>query len=291
MKRIFTYLVMTLCVLGVQAQELMHLPSIPTTITAPRQRAAYLVEHYWDDCTLNDAAVSHKNIGQFEQFFVDFAYILPHANADAQALGIKNLLEKASASKSVYKQLVDWSEKYLYDLDSPVYNESHFIIFLQGFIDSQVLNSSEKARPQALLEYAKKNCVGSIATDFKFTTRNDIRTSLKENLGKEQTLVIFYDSECDHCYEVIDQLKTSTSLSTKADQGLIKILSICVSGAHTAWMSQCENIPETWIAGYADSEFDESELYTIRSVPALYLLDADGRVILKDAKIKELSKE
>ncbi len=271
--------------------DLLQLIKIPAIITNQQLRANYLIEHYWDNCSLNNEAVITTHKEKLEQMLVDYIYVLPHAAKESQTVGIKNMFAKASESKKVYKQLLSLVEKYLYEPDSPMMNEEQYIMFLEQVINGKVLSSIEKLRYSDQLSQAKKNRVGSKATDFSFSLSGGGTSKLSESIGCNLTLLIFYDSECEHCDEILNRIKSDNALSKKVVSKEIKVLAVCVTGSKPLWMAHRATLPESWTVGYAQSNFDDLELYSIRAFPTLYLLDVNRRVVLKDPKAADLLHE
>lgn len=52
-----------------------------------------------------------------------------------------------------------------------------------------------------------------------------------------------------------------------------------------AW--QKAQYPSAWLSVYAP-EIDQQDLYDIKALPTLYLLDTQKRVLLKDARLEEV---
>ncbi len=273
---------------GFAANAQFALPSIPVVLTQPHQRAAYLVEHYWDKCDFQSPSLLKTDKEVFEQHFVDFLSIFPHADNAALATGVHNLFEKAAVSRKAYMQLMKWAEKYLYEPNSPMLNEDFYIIFLREFADSKALTDAEKIRPQEQLENALKNRPGDVATDFEFVRDSGVTTSLAKTLGKSLTMLIFYDSECDHCNEIMKGLRQDPILSNMHQMQQLKVIAVCISGSRDIWMNHRETLPNTWTVGYATRAFDEEILYDIRAFPTIYLLDNHRKVILKDTNLQQL---
>ena len=69
--------------------------------------------------------------------------------------------------------------------------------------------------------------------------------------------------------------------------GRMKVLSVCIEGETEGW----KNIlaPEGWIDGCDKQRIlVEEDLYDLRNLPAIYLLDAEKRIILKNATLQRL---
>ena len=69
--------------------------------------------------------------------------------------------------------------------------------------------------------------------------------------------------------------------------GRLKILSVCVEGKNKAWENA--TFPARWIDGYDEDEWlTQERVYDLKAMPTLYLLDAQKRVLLKDAPIEKI---
>ena len=67
----------------------------------------------------------------------------------------------------------------------------------------------------------------------------------------------------------------------------MKVVSVCVEGKTTGW----KNMPASsgWIDGCDEHRrLLEEDLYDLRNLPAIYLLDKDQRIILKNATVPRL---
>ena len=58
-----------------------------------------------------------------------------------------------------------------------------------------------------------------------------------------------------------------------------------------AWLDYLPNYPDSWVCGQdADQLLNSNTVYWLRAIPSLYLLDAEGRVVLKDATLEDILK-
>ena len=79
---------------GIFAQEL-PLPAVPDTIRQPQERAAYVMQHFWDALDFSDTLRSCSR-PFMEQQVVNFLSLLPHAAPDAAACAFDSLYARAS---------------------------------------------------------------------------------------------------------------------------------------------------------------------------------------------------
>ena len=149
--------------------EEFRLPEVPVLLTDPAERAAYLAVHYWDYFNFADTTlISRPEIT--EQAFVDFISILPYT-AKVQ-VAVDTLFRRAMVKKEMLYHFISLADKYLYEPNSPMYNEELHILVLRSLLGNPGLDDWDKERPRYLLEMALKNRPGDVAADFTYRTRD-----------------------------------------------------------------------------------------------------------------------
>ena len=142
------------------------------------------------------------------------------------------------------------------------------------------MSRTEKIRPRYLLELALKNRPGDPAADFTFLRRDGSRGRMSE-IGAPYLLLYFNDPECDDCRRVKRQLAESPVLNRRLEDGRLRLLSIDVTGGNGT--REQESVPPGWIDGCDEGEqLTRKEVYDLKAMPTLYLLDEQKRVVLKD---------
>ena len=64
----------------------------------------------------------------------------------------------------------------------------------------------------------------------------------------------------------------------------IAVVNVYIDEDLKAWREYEHNYPRSWYSGYdAAGIIREDLLYNVRAIPSLYLLDAEKRVVFKDA--------
>ncbi len=247
---------------------------------APRARAAYLLDHFWDGLDFRDTLRSHDP-KRMELNFVNFISLFPHAEAAALPPAVGRLLERASADGTAFRLLAGYAEKYLSEPDSPMRNEDYYILFLEEWLQTPGLSEAERVRPAHQLKIAKKNRPGMPATDFAYVTREGRRQTLHGTQAR-RLLVAFYDPECSHCSEILKSLHASSLLSRLVDEKELAVLAVYTEGKRDVWDDTKASMPSEWIVGMDDSHIFNRELYDLPAMPVLYLLDKDKTVLLKD---------
>ena len=167
-------------------------------------------------------------------------------------------------------------------------NEEMLLPYLQYAADSARADDYIRMRADFLLERVLKNRPGTKAADFQYITRDNKKRNLW-SVQAEELLLIFYDPECQHCMEIISQIMRDSDISDRLNSGKLKILAIYTEGNESVWKANKNQLPANWIAGKDISGIVDNELYDLKAMPMLYLLDKDKRVLMKDLDIQNIS--
>ena len=264
-----------------EAPKKFTMVSVPITISDPTLRAEYLVKHYWDKFDFADTAYIHLP-KITEQALADYINVMNYASVEVVNSSIKKMLIKAEQDSLVYDHFIDLYEKYLHDPNSPLRNEVFYIPVLEQIMTTTQLSDIHKIRYRKLLEMANKNKVGEPAIDFKFTNKQGRNLSLY-GVKAEYTILFFYNPGCTACKEISTELVNSSLISTLVKQNKLKIIALYPDEDLKEWKAYQKNIPTQWINAYdATRSIEQHELYDLKAIPTLYLLDKKKHVLLKD---------
>ena len=262
----------------------LPLPELPATLRTPPARAAYIIGHFWDAMDFADTLRSH-NRDFMEQNFANYLSLFPIADTTALAPAVATLVGRARADAGALSLLAETAEKYLYEQDSPLFNEEYYLLFADA-LAAAPLRDYGRLRIEAQRAAMRKNRVGTVAADFSFETRDGKRLRLSEAAPGRRVLLLFYDPDCDHCMRTIAELSGSAPLNEAVARGDMAIVAVYAgfgSSDRAAWRRTLDRLPAAWTVGFDSGTVYTRDLYVLRNLPALYLLDASRRVILKDA--------
>lgn len=267
------------------ASEEFRLPGIPAGLTDPEERAAYLALHYWEYFDFADTSLVAKP-EITEQAFVDFLGILPCTERSQEALD--TLFRRAAVRKRMLWHFIELSEKYLYEPGSPMYDEELYIRVLHSLLGSPALDPVEKLRPRSQLETALKNRPGDPAADFDYLCRDGARGRLSQ-IEAEYVILYFNDPDCGDCRRTKVRLASSEVLNAWMDAGRLRLLSMCVEGRTPSW--EAALFPVRWLDACDEERLlVRRQIYDLRTMPVLYLLDREKRVILKNVSAERLER-
>lgn len=267
------------------APRTFQMVSIPSMLTDHADRANYLTKHYWDNFDFTDTAYIH--IPQVtEQAFVDYIDVLFLVPTPISSASIKEMLKKAEADSTMFTYFTTLYEKYLYDPNSPMRNDELYIPVLESILASPVV--TEKIRPAHLLELAQKNRIGEKASNFTYTLANGKNGTLYA-IKSDYTLVFFYNPGCHTCKEIMEQLTSSLRVNYLMQEKKLTVLAVYPDEDLTEWKNYLSQVPKDWINSYdSDAKLQNEEIYDLKAIPTLYLLDKDKKVILKDTTFEQL---
>ena len=162
-------------------------------------------------------------------------------------------------------------------------NEEFYIPVLEAMAASHVLEEIEKVRPKARLELAQKNRIGTKAINFTYTLASGAQGSLYQ-LNADYLLLFINNPGCHACTETIEGLKQAPIISQLIKEKKLIVLSIYPDEELDDWRKHLNEFPKEWINGY-DKKFTikEKQLYDLKAIPTLYLLNKEKTVLLKDA--------
>ena len=266
------------------------LPRIPSVITTSRARASYLVLHYWEHFNFRDTAlISRPEIT--EQAFVNFLDVLPEVPLQEAEKGITALMDSAASDSAMYVHFTNLASKYLYEPNSPFRNEEYYIPVLRHIIALPRMEEPDKSRPRFLLDMALKNRPGEVAADFVYTRTNGSRGRLRR-ISADYTLLFFNSPDCEDCRRVKGYMAASEYLAGMTGEGSARrprLVILAVYPDEDVELWRAASYPPCMLNVHdASQAISRQRLYDLKAIPCLYLLDADKRVLLKDATVEQV---
>lgn len=258
---------------------------IPVVFTTEEQRMEYLTLHFWSNYDFSDTTlIANQDIT--EQGLVNYLSLLNRegtglANIRESLENFCRLMEVRDDSRGIFMNLMD---RYLFDPNSPMYNEHLYMQYLQCMMKSKYLDDARKSSLEFTFKLVSRNMPGEKASAFRYIDKKGNKQSLYETpVFNNRLLLIFYDPECPHCHEILQQIVNDRQLTEAVSSRLLTVLAIYTEGHTEVWHENCRSMPSQWIIGTDQEQIKQEALYDLKAMPALYLLDADMRVLLKDA--------
>lgn len=244
---------------------------------------------YWNDFLFNDALLvaSKQTEEKFAIFLLGLYKLDVSKYRDAQDNAFMqehiNILMEKVTGFGVNDRFIALAEKYLYEPNSPYYNDEVYLYFLKYEAKFHFRNVSQSARFKRHYNMIQKNMKGELATNFTYETQAGQKGSLYEIDAK--CLVLFFnDPSCSECKQVKEEfIQQQNALDSLG----VRVFAVYIDDKPEEWRSA--NYPAEWINGYAP-EIDANDLYNIRALPCLYLLDKDKKVLRRDTSVEKILK-
>ena len=283
-----------------KAEQFQALPfpdlQLPTMISGQQEALEYMAVNYWNGITdlsrnypSDSLLVSGVRRGDVEQKFADWTSIMEYAGHGIWSKAVGNLYDRALAcevkdtSSQVFETFVDLFQKYYYDPNSPMRNEEVYYHFVMRYASFEGLSDVERGKYEREARLCALNRIGAKAADFRFADRRGKMTNLYD-IKAEMTLLFFSNPGCDACMQIINVLRDEPFIASHIASGRLVVVNVYIDEDIQAWRDYMPIYPEEWYNGFdPDYVLRSNELYAVRAIPSLYLLDAEKRVILKDA--------
>lgn len=261
----------------------LPLPELPAELTAPKERAAYILVHFWDSMDFRDTVLS-RNSGFMEQNFVNFASLFPHADTPAISRAVRNMLDSATEDERAWELLAQTAEKYLFETESPMFDENHYLLFLEETVGKDTSDDTGKIRYRHQLEMLRKNRPGTRAADFRYTD-TDGRSRRLYKTKSDLLLLLFYDPDCPKCLHTIKALQNSSVISSLVTDKKLTVLAIYAGDDDRLRENPLPDMPSQWKAVTDTGSIAGRESYWLISMPSIYLLDRNKTVLLKNPPV------
>ena len=273
-------------------------PSVnpPGAISDPAARLAWSAENFWNaftdpsnsfpgDTTMVNGVLKED----VEEAMGTYATILGMVPLDVAQRSQGKLFSRISAfqeahpESGMFQEIAELEAKYFYDPNSPVRSEEIYLPFVQRLSESPLVPEGMRRAYAFDVEMCSVNRMGEVAADFPFTTLQGRKMRLS-TVKAEHTLLFFSNPGCPACAEIIESLEGSPQVAALISSGRLAVVNVYIDKDLDEWRTYAVNYPKSWITGYDQSySIRSGRLYNIRAIPSLYLLDAQKRVILKDA--------
>ncbi len=259
----------------------------PAMVRDNKAAVAYEAIHFWDHFPF--ATYSQFTESQIQQTFVEFAMRMRIATTDASVEAVGNLMKGASVNIDCYWFFLNLVEEGLYDPNSPLRDDRLFEVVLRHAVGSgSPLDETSKMRYRSLLGIVSRNQVGARATDFVYTLPNGTQRTLYKTPA-DLLLLYFYNPGCPSCREVKQMLMSSGYVEALHNIGLLTVVAVHPDEELDEWRATLNENPSWWISAYdRGTKIHDGDLYDLKAIPTLYLLDGDKTVMLKDAPVEDV---
>ena len=270
--------------------------SIPAYINDQEEVTKYLAKNFWDnffrieiDGSEKEDAVHGVYKNSFEGAFGTYAKLASMTGAREMEASVAELFQNLDSlalngEKKPLLTFLELMEHYFYDPNSPVLDEEMYLRALNGIMAAKSLTDLDKMQYEYQHRICSLNRAGTPAADFVFEQLNGKKGSLYGIKG-DYTLVFFNNPGCHACGEILETIVNSP-VAEMFTSGKVKVLAMYIDEDIEAWRENRGKFPKEWIYAHDHKMIlRDNNIYGLRAIPSLYLLDKEKRVILKDAPV------
>lgn len=257
-------------------------------ISTEEMYLAYVVEHFFDHFPWDDPRIFNTMIAEnkFKQY-CSTIYQLDRPSLDTF---VTATLKAAMVNDESFNKLFDRLEKVLGSIVSPYKVEHTYIKMLQTALEYPKLEKARRVRYEKELERINRNLTGSIVPNFNLVMSNGDTTTLYD-IQSEYMLLYLQHPTCPTCREVRGKMANFSALNQAIASGKLKVLTVYFEGDAEIWNNfiRSSEANPSYLHGWNyDLQIEEKGLYDTRTIPFMFLLDKDKRVIRKDLLWNEI---
>lgn len=256
-------------------------PPIAPASLSKEHKAEFMCDHYWDNFDFADSTLLSRmdSVGMLSAFAL---YAVGYVPEEKARVYLPRLMQRASVSKPMYDYFLWLAQTILHDPNSQLRSDERYIPILEDAVQSRWLDEYERMPYEFDLDMARKNRVGNVANNFTYTLSSGKRGTLHA-IKADYILVFISNPGCPMCRDIKEQIIASPRLGSLIEGGSLKVLVIYPDADLQEWRNHLADYPARWINAYDANQIIEKEsLYDLKAIPALYLLDAQKRVMAKD---------
>lgn len=156
-------------------------------------------------------------------------------------------------------------------------------------LDAELKTNKHAKKIEEILENLSKLAIGKKAPDFSAKSPDGNEVSLKSSLGSKVTIIDFWASWCKPCR--VENPNMVALYNEFKDSGLSIIgVSLDQEGKLEDWKNAIAQDNLTWyhLSNLKFWQDPIAELYNVKSIPAIFVLDANGIIVAKDIRGEEL---
>jgi hypothetical protein len=128
-----------------------------------------------------------------------------------------------------------------------------------------------------------------MAENFKAVTAEGQVVELDSLPKGRLTILVFFDPDCSNCRQVLFGLKHSSLVKQLIEENVLQVMAVHIGYIEQQWRDILADIPETWVKTTTTVEMLEGKCYDLSSMPALYLLDADRKIMMRSSYAEDLT--
>lgn len=240
---------------------------------------------YWDSVDLNnDSLILNPEL--LLKPALNYFILLEHTEMGKEA-AVEAFMRKLLLSDTIILRYMmdNVIEKYLYEAGSPARNDATYLMMLNYLLNDSRIDSLSRSRFATQARLLSQNMPGFRANNFEFLF-SDGRISDLFTLPELPMLLYFNNPDCEACKQTTQLLASNEILNNAIKANQIQVITVYVDRDPEIWRSA--PFPFSWTKVRASHPDTLTDLYDLRAIPCLYLLDSQKKVVIKDGLADEI---
>ena len=199
-------------------------------------------------------------------------------------------MEAAKVNETSFYEIFDRMEKILGSNVSPYKMENSYIKMLKYMLSYKNLETARKTRYEHELSIIDKNHTGDILPNFRIVMSNGDTTTFHQ-IKSDYMLLYLQHPTCPTCREVRGRMANFAALNSAIAKGNLKVLTVYFEDDANVWKNfiHSSEANPSYLHGWNfDQTIEENNLFDTRTIPYMFLIDKDKRVIRKDILVNEI---
>ncbi len=254
--------------------ELFPYPTPPEGLTLLRERCNFLVYHFWDRADLKKVFDRPEGL---HAAFGDWVTFMPYCAADTAKLAIRNLLQAVGKDGKKLVKVAQMAE-YWTDSDSAeIVSEELFAPFAAAVATSKKVPEADRRHFARQLHRINSSAMGQVLPALPYTAPDGTQRVLEQDTIN--TMIVVADPEATESTTASIRFSIDPATRLLVDEGMLRIAWFYPGDLTEVAAASLAKLPDNWITGVLP---EVNEYFRPRMIPAVYLLDNKGRMILKD---------
>ncbi|MDE6270574.1 MAG: DUF5106 domain-containing protein [Muribaculaceae bacterium] len=249
-------------------------PQPPEGLTMLRERCNFLVFHFWDRADMKKVFDQPEGLNRA---FSDWISFMPYCSADTARMSIKSLLEKVNKDGKKLIAVADMAERNVYGDTAQFISEELYLPFAATTAVSKKVPEADRKRFARDLRRINSSSLGQLMPALSYVDINGQQQVFEADTVA--TMVVI--AEVGDTDNTTAAIRFSIDPATRRlqDEGKLSVAWFFNGQLDDSARQELEKLPDTWIRGTLP---DADDYFKLRMSPAIYLLDENRRIIMKD---------
>lgn len=258
-------------------QSLFKYPEAPDFLDNIQARCDYLMDHFWDDMNFKQKVV---NQAALQHAFSVYAAPMQWAQKAKVLNSVNSLIKKLEKNPSLFTQFMKAAEETFHSPRSEVYIDEVYSSFAEAYAKSKKVPENRKQRYRDQLVAMNSTLPGMLAPSLTLVDAHG--ETVIPRMGANFTIYIFGPSANNDLRQWMLRLNSDMALERLCDSG---VLAINVFSTDVNDTSDISGILPPFVPHARVSS--GLEKYDLRSVPSVYLLDSEQRIMGRNLTLSD----